>query len=47
MQLFEKWKDTALRIPYFIEKKGPNPLEASTEGLKSIFNTKNIFQGLQ
>ena len=28
---------------FYKEKKVPNPLEASTEGLKSIFNAKTIF----
>ena len=52
MQLFEKCMDTALKIYFFIKKECPvdivhNPLEASTKGLKSIFNAKTIFKALQ
>ena len=44
MQLFEKCMDTAFKHSVFYkEKKVPNPLEASTEGLKSIFYAKNKF----
>ena len=41
MQLFEKCMDTAQKVHCFIKKEGPSHLEASTEGLKSIFNAKN------
>ena len=44
MQFVEKYMDTALKkCVFYKEKKVPNPLEASTEGLKSIFYAKNNF----
>ena len=41
MQLFEKCMDIALKkCVFYKEKKVPNPLQGSTEGLKYILNAK-------